>query len=67
MSSKQKRPPRQAALGKAQVSIDSGSNYNNIPAELKELPQWVVAGKNKIPIFGRSWCRPPELRLGDSV
>ncbi len=50
MSSKHKRPPRQAAPGKAQESIDSGSNYNNIPAELSEGVQWVCANQNKVPV-----------------
>ena len=47
--SKQKRPPAGAALGKAQENSDSGSNYNNIPEELKALPQWVCAFADKIP------------------
>jgi hypothetical protein len=34
---KRKGPPRQAAPGKAHKGNDSGSNYNNIPAELKAL------------------------------
>lgn len=47
---KQNRSPRQAALGKAQESTDSNSNWNNIPEELKALPQWVCANANKVPI-----------------
>ena len=47
--SKQKRPPAGAAPGNAQESSDSGSNYNNVPEDLKALPQWVCAFADKIP------------------
>ena len=48
--SKQKRPPAGAAPGKAQESSDSNINYNNIPAELREGVQWVLANSQKIPL-----------------
>jgi len=42
------------ASGTAQESNNSGSDYNNIPAELTALPQWVCANADKIPINPRT-------------
>ena len=49
----------------AQPRRNFASNHSNIPAELKLLPQWVVAGDDKVPLITRT-LRPASVSDPDT-